>query len=299
MNARELETRVKAITKAGMQQEPAENILGLLNSLKKESSPTEELLRTTRAGQIMNKFARSAANKEVQRSALELVSKWKKSVESEKKAKSLQHQSQIQGSASPAGSPAPKPIVGNNKSFTGNPDTRTYRSDQVDIKRTGSLTRDNCIGLMYNGLAFRSRESEENVILRAVEIESAAYKAYHGETKEYKEKMRSLFQNLKVKTNPELGRNVMSGRIAADRFVVMTSKELMSAAQRQADAEAERENMKKAQVPMAEKSISDSLECSNCKKKMVSYTQAQTRSADEPMTTFCECMNCGKRWKFS
>lgn len=128
-------------------------------------------------------------------------------------------------------------------------------------------------------------------------MESAAYKAYNGETKEYKDKIRSLFQNLKVKTNAELGRNVMSGTITAERFVVMTSKELMSAEQRKTDAELEQENMKKAQVPMAEKSISDSLECSNCKKKMVSYTQAQTRSADEPMTTFCECMNCGKRWK--
>ena len=91
----------------------------------------------------------------------------------------------------------------------------------------------------------------------------------------------------------------MSGTITADRFVVMSSKELMSAHQRKADAELELENMKKAQVPMAEKSISDSLECGGCKKKMVSYTQAQTRSADEPMTTFCECMNCGKRWKAS
>jgi len=57
--------------------------------------------------------------------------------------------------------------------------------------------------------------------------------------------------------------------------------------------------MKKAQVPMAEKSISDALKCGKCGQKKVSYSQAQTRSADEPMTTFCECMVCGNRWKFS
>ncbi|KAF2964824.1 hypothetical protein GQX73_g8746 [Xylaria multiplex] len=57
-------------------------------------------------------------------------------------------------------------------------------------------------------------------------------------------------------------------------------------AQRNPDTGLDEENMKKAQVPMVEESINDSLECSACKKKMVSYSQAQTRSADEPMTAF-------------
>src|SRR5262249_37186661 len=67
--------------------------------------------------------------------------------------------------------------------------------------------------------------------------------------------------------------------------------------QRARDEELEKENMKKAQVPMAEKSISDALKCGKCGQKKVSYSQAQTRSADEPMTTFCECTVCGNRWK--
>lgn len=239
---------------------------------------------------------------------MEVVAQWKKGVESEKRAKglkagSVRAQSQAQGSVSPASkasaSPAPKPMSGNRKAYDRDPEKRTFKADNVEINRTGSSVRDNCIGLLYNGLAYRSKESEDSVIMRAIEVEAAAHKEYKGETKEYKDKIRSLFQNLKVKTNADLGRNVMSGQIPAEKFVVMSSKELMSAQQRRADAELEMENMKKAQVPMAEKSISDSLECSNCKKKMVSYTQAQTRSADEPMTTFCECMNCGKRWKAS
>lgn len=242
---------------------------------------------------------------------MEVVAQWKKGVEAEKRAKGLKSVSaakqQPQGSVSPASkaaSPAPKPLSssgsgGGKKRYDGDPEKRTFKSDRVDIHRTGSQVRDNCIGLLYNGLAYRSREPEDAVAARAAEVEAAAYRSYKGETKEYKDKIRSLFQNLKVKSNAELGRNVMSGTITADRFVVLSSKELMSAHQRRADAELELENMKKAQVPMAEKSISDSLECGNCKKKMVSYTQAQTRSADEPMTTFCECMNCGKRWKVS
>lgn len=197
-------------------------------------------------------------------------------------------------------SPAPKPAPSNSgskKAYEGNTETRKFTTDNVDVKRTDSQVRNNCIGVLYNGLAYRSTEPEDTVLIKAMAVEAAAYKAYKGETQAYKEKVRSLFQNLKVKSNLDLGRNVMSGAIAADKFVVMTSKQLQSAEQRKADAELEKENLKKAQVPMAEKSISDSLECSGCKKKMVSYSQAQTRSADEPMTTFCECMNCGKRWK--
>ncbi|KAL7620694.1 transcription elongation factor TFIIS [Parahypoxylon ruwenzoriense] len=299
MDQRELDTRVKALHKAIQTNEPAASIIALVETLKK-ASPTEEMLRTTKAGIVVGKL-RGNPNKDIARIATEVVAKWRKGIEAEKRAKGLQT-SKPHSTPSPAAkaaSPAPKPLVGNKKAYEGDPEKRTFKTDKVDIGRTSSQVRDNCIGLIYNGLAYRSRESEDNVVLRAVEVEQAAFKTYKGETKEYKDKIRSLFQNLKVKTNAELGTGVMSGKITAERFVTMTSAELMSQQQRAADAKLEQENMKKAQVPMAEKSVSDSLECSGCKKKMVSYTQAQTRSADEPMTTFCECMNCGKRWKFS
>uniref|UniRef100_A0A6C0AN05 TFIIS-type domain-containing protein n=1 Tax=viral metagenome TaxID=1070528 RepID=A0A6C0AN05_9ZZZZ len=41
----------------------------------------------------------------------------------------------------------------------------------------------------------------------------------------------------------------------------------------------------------------DRFRCSQCKKKLCSYYELQTRSADEPMTIFVSCLNCGKRWK--
>ncbi|KAI0473612.1 transcription elongation factor [Xylariaceae sp. FL0804] len=304
MDKREFETRIKALHKAANVEPPAV-IVSQLGTIRDQVVATEELLRTTRAGLIVGKL-RSNQNKDIARAASEVVAKWKKAVEAEKRAKGNQSgpvlAPKVAGSISPANkksaSPAPQ-ALGSKKEYKGDPETRTFKSDKIGLDRTGSQVRNNCIGLLYNGLAYRSREPEDAVLVRAQEIEHAAYKAYNGETKEYKEKIRSLFQNLKVKTNAELGRNLMSGAIPAERFVVMTSKELMSAEQRKTNAELEEENMKKAQVPMAEKSISDTLECSGCKKKMVSYTQAQTRSADEPMTTFCECMNCGKRWKFS
>ncbi|KAI1123171.1 transcription elongation factor s-ii [Nemania abortiva] len=299
---RELESRIKALHKAQGEKAPAATIISLLEGLRKDVRPTEEMLRTTKAGLVVGKL-RGHTNKDIGKAANDVVSKWRKSVEEEKKAKGLQPGGRIRDSASPASkaaSPAPKPIPTNgSRKYEGNPETRKFNTDKVDIKRTDSQIRNNCIGVLYNGLAYRSTEPEDTVLIKAMAIEAAAYKEYKGETQAYKEKVRSLFQNLKIKSNLDLGRNVMTGSIAPEKFVVMTSKQLQSAEQRKADAILEEENMKKAQVPMEEKSISDSLECSGCKKKMVSYSQAQTRSADEPMTTFCVCMNCGKRWKFS
>lgn len=252
--------------------------------------------QSTRAGVFVGKL-RANPNKDIARAASDLVHKWKRLVELEKNSK-LQ-KSKGSPAPAPASSPASAPASssGQKKTFTGDPEKRKFDSDGVDIKRTDSNVRNQCIGLIYNGLAFRSTEPASDVVVKAVAVEQATYDAYKGETVEYKKKIRSLFSNLKTKSNKELGPRVMSGDISPERFAVMTDEELKSEEQRKKDKELEKENMKKAQVPMAEKSISDSLECGRCKKRKVSYTQAQTRSADEPMTTFCECMNCGNRWK--
>jgi hypothetical protein len=45
MDQRELESRVKALTKCVAANEPAENAIKLLESLKKDAKPTEEMLR--------------------------------------------------------------------------------------------------------------------------------------------------------------------------------------------------------------------------------------------------------------
>ncbi|PFH60552.1 hypothetical protein XA68_10795 [Ophiocordyceps unilateralis] len=296
MDQRELESRIKALTKSVAANEPPENAIKLLDMLKKDAAPTEEMLRATRAGVFVGKL-RANPNKEIARAAMELVTKWKKLVEQEKNSK-LQ-KAKMGSPAPPAASPPSGPAAGAKKAFTGDPEKRRYDSDGVDIKRTDSNVRDQCIGLVYNGLAFRSTESPSDVIAKAVAVEQAVLDVFGSENADYKKKVRSLFANLKNKSNKELGRRVMTGEISPDRFAAMTDDDLKSEDQRKKDLELEKENMKKAQVPMAEKSISDSLECSRCKKKRVSYTQAQTRSADEPMTTFCECMNCGHRWKFS
>lgn len=196
-----------------------------------------------------------------------------------------------------AASPGPPPTPSTNQPYQGDAEKRHFKVDKVDIKRASSDVRNNCVGMLYNGLAYRSTDSVEVVVGKAVEVEAAAFKHFKGEGAEYKAKIKSLFSNLKVKSNRELGRRVMSGEIAPADFVKMSQDELKSQEHKERDSKLEKENMLNAQVAQPEKSISDALTCGKCGQKKVSYSQAQTRSADEPMTTFCECLSCGNRWK--
>ncbi|KAK3488910.1 transcription elongation factor [Neurospora hispaniola] len=298
MDDRELAARIKALSKAVTSDPPA-TVIKLLEELKRDAKPTEEQLRSTKAGVTVGKL-RANPNKDIARIASEIVNKWRKLVEAAKEAKKKSQAAAASGASSPApiASPAPASSV-YNKPYTGDVEKRHFKTDKVDINRTSSQTRNNTIGVLYNGLAYRRTESIEEVVKRAVEVENALFKACKGENQEYRSKGRTLFTSLKRKDNAALGRRVMSGELPVERLVVLSDKELASEEQRARDEELEKENMKKAQVPMAEKSISDALKCGKCGQRKVSYSQAQTRSADEPMTTFCECTVCGNRWKFS
>lgn len=289
---RELTSRVKTLAKA-LSSEPATTVIKLLEDLKKDPAPTEEQLRNTKAGVTVGRI-RSHQNRDIARLATEIVSKWKKHVDSAKKK---------DATASPTprtvASPAPVAAPSAGKPYEGDLEKRHFKTDKVDINRTNSKTRNATIGLFYNALALQNRESIEEVLARAVEVEAAAFSEFNGETEKYRTRARALFSSLRRKDNAKLRRRVLRGEVPASQFVVMTDKELASEEQRAKDEELQKENMKKAQVPMAEKSISDQLKCGKCGQKKVSYSQAQTRSADEPMTTFCECTVCGNRWKFS
>ncbi|KAL3422207.1 transcription elongation factor S-II [Phlyctema vagabunda] len=293
MDQKELESYIRSLQKAVAEKSP--DVMSILEKLKKEVVATEELLRSTKAGLVV---AKQRANRDpsIAKLASEIVQKWKKTVEAEKAKRAKMS---TPSSASPPKVEKASSSAEPEKGFVGDSSKRRWETDKVDVKRTGIPTRDNCIGLMYNGLAFKSTESPSTVLIKAVEVEAAAADAYSGDTPEYRAKMRSLYQNLKNLTNRELGTKVLSGEVPASRFVVMSHDELKSAQQKQQDAKLMSENMKNAQVPMAERSISDALKCGKCGQKKVSYSQAQTRSADEPMTTFCECTVCGNRWKFS
>jgi transcription elongation factor S-II len=300
MDAKEIELRGKAIAKAMQENEPSASVLKLLNDLKTGVRATEELLRSTRIGVTINRV-RSHKDPSVQKLATELVSKWRDEVKKQPKKGTPAKVAASNGSASPAppsAAQSPAPAQSKQKHSV-DPQKRNYKTDKVKYQVTGSEARDNCVRLMYDGLAHMSSDLPDDILSIAKAIEAAAYSNAGSVNEAYKLKIRSLFQNLKAKSNPRLREQVLSGDVAPKRFVTMTHDEMKSDERRALDKKLEKENMNEAMVAAVEKSISCEFQCGKCKQKKVAYSQAQTRSADEPMTTFCECQHCGNRWKFS
>ena len=304
MEAKQIVEKSKALQKATAAGEAPSGILNILNELKTGVVPSEDLLRSTKIGVVVNK-SKQSKNPEVARLAAEIVKKWRDDIQKQKGSPTIQQKAsptpngQPMSATPPTSQGSPGATTGSSKS-TVPPDQRDFKKDNVDTKRTNQATRDNCIGLFYNGLCYSSTVSPTSVIGCAVACEQAVFDVFGPENNDtYKAKVRSLFQNLKNKSNPGLRTGVLSGEIPPERFVRMSNDELKSAERKAEDMKMMKENLRDAQVPQAEKSISTSLQCGKCGQKKVSYSQAQTRSADEPMTTFCECTVCGKRWKVS
>lgn len=301
MDAKEIELKAKALTKAATQNEPAANIVSLLKELQSGVKATEDLLRSTRVGIIVNKF-KQHKSPEVARLSSEIVSKWRNEVNKHKASGSPSVSQRSSGSPRPAqndtASPAGTTPSDKLSKLSVPPDKRTWKADGVDINQTSNKIRDSCIGLMYDGLCLNSTESPRAVLSKASAVEAAAFNALGPETKEqYRTKIRSLYQNLKNKSNPTLRVRVLSNEVTPEQFVKMSHDELKSDEQREQERRIQKENMDKAMVAQAERSISTSLQCGKCGQRKVTYTEAQTRSADEPMTLFCTCMNCGKSWR--
>ncbi|KAH8703580.1 transcription elongation factor S-II [Talaromyces proteolyticus] len=296
MDAKEIELKAKALTKAATSGDPPANLINILKDLQKGVRPTEDLLRSTRIGIVVNKL-KQHKTPDVARLSSEIVSKWRSEVKQKSNGSPTPNRSSTPNTG--AGSPVSVSTPGDRASKSSvPPEKRTWKADGVDTSVTSNKTRDSCLGLMYDGLCFMSTESPKLVLAKATAIETAAFIAFGPETKEqYKTKIRSLFQNLKNKSNPQLRQRLLSNEVTPEKFVKMTHDELKSDARREADKKIQKENMDKAMVAQAERSISSSLQCGKCGQRKVTYTEAQTRSADEPMTLFCTCLNCGKSWK--
>jgi transcription elongation factor S-II len=152
------------------------------------------LIQATKAGMIVAK-QKGNQNKDIARLAAEVIGKWKRAVQIQQaEAKKQKMSGSSPPKAEAASSPAP---ASKGDKYTGDVSKRRWETDKVDTKRTGVPTRDACIGLIYNGLAFMSDASPTQVIAKAMEVEKAAYELYKGDNSDYRAKLRSLFQNLK------------------------------------------------------------------------------------------------------
>lgn len=172
MDGKEIALRGKAIEKAQAEGDGSSSLINLLTELKDGMRATEDLLRQTRIGVVVNRL-RTYKDPAVGKMASDLVLKWRNEV---KKA------GPKPGAAKPAASPAPTPKgtpangaaspapppsataspapAATKKKHNIKPAERTDKTDKVNTNITGDGPRDACIKLMYNGLAFMSEERE-------------------------------------------------------------------------------------------------------------------------------------------
>src|SRR5437870_30810 len=87
MDAKEIELKSKALTKAAVSGEPSANLIALLKDLQKGVRPTEDLLRSTKIGIIVNKL-KQHKSPDVARLSSEIVSRWRNEVNKQKAAAS-------------------------------------------------------------------------------------------------------------------------------------------------------------------------------------------------------------------
>ena len=163
MDAKELEDRAKQLAKAATGGDPPATILLMLEGLKSWTA-TESVLRSTKIGVHVNKL-RQNQDLAVARQATSLVNKWKTDVKKAPSAKSTSSPAAVKSTNSAAASPAPPTAAAaqqsakSNSPHHGDPEKRNTVTDKVDWKVTGSQTRDACVKLMYDGLAFMSTQS--------------------------------------------------------------------------------------------------------------------------------------------
>ncbi|KAJ7797410.1 hypothetical protein B0H14DRAFT_2911477 [Mycena olivaceomarginata] len=98
------------------------------------------------------------------------------------------------------------------------------RSSTVYGGLTGDKTRNSCIEMVYDTLAFDSGAPSELILLKATEIEAEVHKEYRGGSRLYLKATQTLFGYLQDKGNSTLREAVSSGDLPVERFLKIRSR---------------------------------------------------------------------------
>jgi transcription elongation factor S-II len=156
LDRKAVEAKGKELTKAAAGGEGSAVIVPLLSQLRNGVQATEELLRSTRIGMIVNRL-KAHKDPAVQTTASEIVAKWKADVKKTGSGASTPRPT-ANGTSSPAPVPSPAASAKGKRKHTVPPERRNVSTDNVNYKVTGNSTRDNCVKMMYDALAFMSEE---------------------------------------------------------------------------------------------------------------------------------------------
>ncbi len=202
----------------------------------------------------MNKIRKEASDVEVQKAAIEVLSKWKEVMvpsatgaavkrpveaedETEKKSKT---EMKVEEDSKPESKEVKETTEAKPKSKEAN----EAKTETVEVKTTnnvmkteqkqdlqylkdyltGDAVRDKCLEMFVNALnADNPTETPDELILSAAQgIEHSLFSEFSGVTPAYKTKFRSKYLNLKDPKNPTLREALISGMINSDRFIAMT-----------------------------------------------------------------------------
>ncbi|GJJ14207.1 hypothetical protein Clacol_008469 [Clathrus columnatus] len=310
----ELRGRVRVLQAAVSDKD----ITDVLIWLKKNVVATEALLRETKAGLAVGKL-RTHASKSVADLAKDLVKKWKAEVDRAKaKTPGAASTGSNGGTTAPStttsttgsGSetPQPRPTIDTSvrgpssihspltpglstTTTTANGVARSSKTDGIPTDVLHDSVRDKCLQMLYDAVCIDSSVSPAQLHKVSMAIEKSVYTMNGSDTSAaYRAKIRSLYLNLKEKTNPRLRQAVVNGDITPERLCTMTSKEMASDERKEEDKKLSEANFHKALGSEELAAETDAFQCGRCKQRKTRYYQQQTRSADEPMTTFVTCV---------
>ncbi|ODN97321.1 transcription elongation factor S-II [Cryptococcus wingfieldii CBS 7118] len=323
MDAAAVTNKVRDLNAANHAGKP-DDVLVILNTLKSQVVPTEDLLRSSKAGVAVGKL-RQHPTPAVSSLAKEIVKKWRDAVEEKKKRKRAEgddgkdvKKEKEDGGAKRVKAEAGSSAASHSRSTpasTSTPDIkqtspparqplstidssrttpRTAKSDGIaaSLKADASYdggraddVRDKCVILIYDALALDSNAESKILQERARGIERAAHKAMNNSTgNDYRAKMRSLYLNLKDKGNPALRNEIVLGDVTPETVASMTKDEMASESVRMLNQKLATDNLFKAKAVGETQAETDAFKCGRCQQRKCTYYQMQTRSADEPMT---------------
>jgi transcription elongation factor S-II len=161
-STKEVELKGRALNKAVAGGDHSSTILSILDELRRGVSASAELLRNTKIGMIVNKL-RQHKDPIVAKMASELVKKWRSDVSKRTNGSEASTPKALSGDAA-AGDAKKRAENGTKKGVdkwksSVALEKRNSKTDGVDTSgTTKSETRDSCVKLMYDGLAFLAEE---------------------------------------------------------------------------------------------------------------------------------------------
>lgn len=279
-------------------------------------SMTEEILRSTRIGIVVNKL-KKLENQDVVELSKKVVNKWKEDV------------------SKPAQSDAPAPAVSSSSKGASTTNQapskeaikeRMLKHYDVSARRKvqeitdpthtySSMIFFQVAELFYDYLNVNNDSDDEQRLIElmwsmACKIEDAINQVtpQSRDSKGYSSKARTLSANLK--RNDVLRQNLLNGSLLPGKFVNMTVEELATAEQQRELQKALTDDLLSRRTDYYDENrdkilLANGIDpnaggeftCRKCKGNKTKHSMAQTRSSDEPMTVFITCLTCGNRWK--